>query len=63
MTNRTILPYRFKTFEELKQWFKASTHHDFNELEEEELEFIIKDDDGSGIYKMLRVEITASKIE
>ena len=63
VTNRIIHPYRFKTFEELKQWFKASTHHDFNELDGEELEFIIKDDDGSGIYKMPRIAITASKIE
>jgi hypothetical protein len=47
---------RSKSFEEFKQWYKASAHQDFDNLDPFDIrEYVIKEDDGSVTCMIYRV--------
>ena len=60
--NRVLYPSRFETLEEFKQWYKASSHQDFEDLDPTNAsKYVIHEDDGGVTWKIPRVAITASK--
>ncbi|CAB4015521.1 Hypothetical predicted protein [Paramuricea clavata] len=60
--NRVLYPFRFETLEEFKQWYKATSHQDFEDLDPTlASKYVIHEDDGGVTWKMPRVAITASK--
>jgi hypothetical protein len=60
--NRVLYPSRFETLEEFKQWYKASSHQDFEDLDPTNAsKYVIHEDDGGVTWKIPSVAITASK--
>jgi hypothetical protein len=62
VVNSTLYPSRFETLEVLKQWYKTSSHHDFEDLDPTDAsKYLIHEDDGGVTWKIPRVAIIASK--
>ena len=61
LVEQRIFPYRFKSFEEFKRWFKASIHKDPNDYPDYIEKFVTMESDGQVTFILPRVSITASK--
>ena len=61
LVEQRIFPYRFKSFEEYKQWFKGTIHKDANDYRNFIKKYVTMEGDGQVTYILPRVSITACK--
>ena len=61
LVEQRIFPYRFKSFDEFKRWFKASAHKDAIDYPNFIEKFVTMEGDGQVTFILPRVSITACK--
>ena len=61
LVEQRIFPFRFKSFEEFRRWFKASTHKNLDDHPKFIEKFVTTEDDGQVACIIPHVSITACK--